>query len=264
MCHLTPVAFASGAVPCASLRPVSSASGSARLCLSMSDFHPDQWNPAWSVESILKGLVSFMIEGTSTAGSITTTAADKHKFAKSSGDYNLKDADFCEMFPEMVDRINAEGAERQKNSASAVDSPCSGCPGRRSRGGTTKHRQPLRRPGVEPGFDGRGCGLWVPSIVDPSRTRPLTRAGGCAIAPSLGRETRLLVATRGGSCHLCYIVQGGNSKGTSALDDVFLRNWLVVLALFRVRFQVQVPPHRRPASSPHSPHRNRHCNAVYQ
>jgi len=85
----------------------------------MSDFHPDQWNPAWSVESILKGLVSFMIEGTSTAGSITTTAADKHKFAKSSGDYNLKDADFCEMFPEMVDRINAEGAERQKNSASA-------------------------------------------------------------------------------------------------------------------------------------------------
>lgn len=88
-----------------------------RLCLSMSDFHPDQWNPAWSVESILKGLVSFMIEGTSTAGSITTTVADKRKFAKSSGDYNLKDADFCEMFPEMVDRINAESAERQKNSS---------------------------------------------------------------------------------------------------------------------------------------------------
>lgn len=32
-----------------------------RLCLSMSDFHPDTWNPAWSVESILKGLLSFMV-----------------------------------------------------------------------------------------------------------------------------------------------------------------------------------------------------------
>lgn len=26
-----------------------------RLCLSMSDFHPDTWNPAWSVSTILTG-----------------------------------------------------------------------------------------------------------------------------------------------------------------------------------------------------------------
>ncbi|PSN58454.1 Ubiquitin-conjugating enzyme E2 J2 [Blattella germanica] len=32
-----------------------------RLCLSISDFHPDTWNPAWSVSTILTGLLSFML-----------------------------------------------------------------------------------------------------------------------------------------------------------------------------------------------------------
>ena len=30
-----------------------------RICLSMSDFHPESWNPMWSVSSILSGLLSF-------------------------------------------------------------------------------------------------------------------------------------------------------------------------------------------------------------
>ncbi|VDO97447.1 unnamed protein product [Soboliphyme baturini] len=32
-----------------------------RLCLSISDFHPDTWNPGWSVGTILTGLLSFMV-----------------------------------------------------------------------------------------------------------------------------------------------------------------------------------------------------------
>lgn len=32
-----------------------------RLCLSISDYHPDTWNPAWSVSTILTGLLSFMV-----------------------------------------------------------------------------------------------------------------------------------------------------------------------------------------------------------
>ena len=32
-----------------------------RICLSMSDFHPESWNPLWSVGSILIGLYSFMV-----------------------------------------------------------------------------------------------------------------------------------------------------------------------------------------------------------
>ena len=27
----------------------------------MSDYHPESWNPAWSVSTILKGVLSFML-----------------------------------------------------------------------------------------------------------------------------------------------------------------------------------------------------------
>ncbi|RTG85987.1 ubiquitin-conjugating enzyme E2 J2 [Schistosoma bovis] len=63
-----------------------------RLCLSISDFHPDTWNPAWSVSSILTGLLSFMLENTCT-------------MAKTSGDFNLKSEIFCELFPGIVKEI---------------------------------------------------------------------------------------------------------------------------------------------------------------
>ena len=33
-----------------------------RLCLSMSDFHPETWNPGWSVATVATGLLSFMCE----------------------------------------------------------------------------------------------------------------------------------------------------------------------------------------------------------
>lgn len=42
-----------------------------KLCLSMSDFHPETWNPLWSVSSILQGLLSFMLEDTVTSANTT-------------------------------------------------------------------------------------------------------------------------------------------------------------------------------------------------
>ncbi len=44
-----------------------------RICMSMSDYHPETWNPLWSVASILTGLLSFMLEDTITAGYLETT-----------------------------------------------------------------------------------------------------------------------------------------------------------------------------------------------
>ncbi|CAH8838650.1 unnamed protein product [Trichobilharzia szidati] len=76
-----------------------------RLCLSISDFHPDTWNPAWSVSSILTGLLSFMLENTCTMGSIVTSVNMKKQLARSSGDFNLKSEVFCELFPQIVEEI---------------------------------------------------------------------------------------------------------------------------------------------------------------
>ncbi|KZC04491.1 PREDICTED: ubiquitin-conjugating enzyme E2 J2-like [Dufourea novaeangliae] len=84
-----------------------------RLCLSISDFHPDTWNPAWSVSTILIGLLSFMIEKSPTLGSINTSDYKKKQLAAQSLEYNLRDKMFCELFPETVEVIKAE-LERRK------------------------------------------------------------------------------------------------------------------------------------------------------
>ncbi len=63
-----------------------------RLCLSMSDFHPESWNPLWSVGTILMGLHSFMLEDAPTSGSITTTDAVKRKAAAESLAFNCSNS----------------------------------------------------------------------------------------------------------------------------------------------------------------------------
>lgn len=40
------------------------------ICLSISDFHQESWNPAWKVTQIVMGLVSFWISNDYTYGSI--------------------------------------------------------------------------------------------------------------------------------------------------------------------------------------------------
>ena len=65
----------------------------------MSDAHPDIWNPTWSVGTILTGLLSFMLEDTSTQGAIKTSEERKRKYAVDSHQFNLSDQVFVELFP---------------------------------------------------------------------------------------------------------------------------------------------------------------------
>lgn len=74
-----------------------------RLCLSMSDYHPDTWNPAWSVSTILTGLLSFMTSEESTTGAIQTTPQVRKKLARESKEWNLQsDRMFVRVFPELL------------------------------------------------------------------------------------------------------------------------------------------------------------------
>lgn len=82
-----------------------------RLCLSISDFHPDTWNPAWSVTTILTGLLSFMVEDTPTLGSIETTRDTKLRLASSSKDHNMQNNIFIELFPDIVEEIKKQKAD---------------------------------------------------------------------------------------------------------------------------------------------------------
>jgi len=84
-----------------------------KLCLSISDFHPDTWNPAWSVSTILTGLLSFMVETTPTSGSCETSEATKRRLAQESRDFNLQDKLFCELYPDLADEIREKKRREQ-------------------------------------------------------------------------------------------------------------------------------------------------------
>ena len=44
-----------------------------RICLSISDFHPETWNPIWKVETIMTALISFMNSDEVTTGCVQTS-----------------------------------------------------------------------------------------------------------------------------------------------------------------------------------------------
>ena len=52
-----------------------------RICLSISDYHPETWNPVLSVRSIIIGLVSFFVSEDETVGSIRTTVEERRRIS---------------------------------------------------------------------------------------------------------------------------------------------------------------------------------------
>ena len=66
-----------------------------RLCLSMSDYHPESWNPMWSVATIIQGVQSFMASDELTTGGIKSSVTEHRRLAAESTEYNKK------MFPNL-------------------------------------------------------------------------------------------------------------------------------------------------------------------
>lgn len=61
---------------------------STRLCLSISDFHPKSFNPAWEVSTILIGLLSFMTSEEMTTGSVSASEPERRVLAARSRWWN--------------------------------------------------------------------------------------------------------------------------------------------------------------------------------
>jgi ubiquitin-conjugating enzyme E2 J2 len=102
-----------------------------RLCLSMSDFHPKEWNPSWGPATIIKGLQSFMVEETSTHGSIEATPEQRKQLARDSHQFNLKHPIFCRLFPEkkeLCEKRIAAMKEEAKAARLATASPTGSSP----------------------------------------------------------------------------------------------------------------------------------------
>ncbi|CAE8689998.1 unnamed protein product, partial [Polarella glacialis] len=72
-----------------------------RLCLSMTDFHPESWNPAWSVETILVGLLSFFVSDTEHGfGALSSSVEERQRLAAESWTTNAASPEFVALFPE--------------------------------------------------------------------------------------------------------------------------------------------------------------------
>jgi len=75
------------------------------ICLSISNYHPESWNPVWPVRSIIIGLASFFVDDKNTAGAISRTSEERIKIAKASRHKLLQNDKFQELFADKMPYI---------------------------------------------------------------------------------------------------------------------------------------------------------------
>ena len=57
--------------------------------MSMTDYHPESWNPLWNINTIMIGLISFMLSDDAAAGCIITHDMQKRTLAARSLHFNF-------------------------------------------------------------------------------------------------------------------------------------------------------------------------------
>ena len=75
------------------------------ICMSFTKFHPESWSPLWTIEMMLLGLISFMLEDQSTTGSIVTTNHHKIILAKNSMQFNITQKSFNSHFKSHINKL---------------------------------------------------------------------------------------------------------------------------------------------------------------
>ncbi|CCW67591.1 unnamed protein product [Phytomonas sp. Hart1] len=60
------------------------------ICLSNSSFHPEEWSPMWSVNTIITGMISFFVSKEKAMGTIEGSESERKNYAKESRTYNVR------------------------------------------------------------------------------------------------------------------------------------------------------------------------------
>ncbi|KIW66343.1 hypothetical protein PV04_05679 [Phialophora macrospora] len=159
---------------------------STRLCLSISDFHPKSFNPAWSVSTILIGLMSFMNGEEMTAGSIGGTLQERKFLAARSRWWN------------------STGGGTASNPVPGVQRSTKGISNVRAGDGGAKFR-------VEFPDEHEENVRWIQRHrIDPATGRMLPDAEGQELI-NCSPETKALRRILGGSTGVGAVVQGGQA-----------------------------------------------------
>eukprot|EP00927_Polykrikos_kofoidii_P072251 TRINITY_DN68391_c0_g1_i1.p1 TRINITY_DN68391_c0_g1~~TRINITY_DN68391_c0_g1_i1.p1 ORF type:complete len:592 (+),score=96.60 TRINITY_DN68391_c0_g1_i1:54-1778(+) len=90
-----------------------------RICLSVSDFHPESWKPCLGFATVLEGLRNFMSEDHPTVGSIDPlpTADERRRLAGESSAWNMEHPEFRAAFPD----ADASSVARAGDGAKTVE-----------------------------------------------------------------------------------------------------------------------------------------------
>ena len=92
-----------------------------RICMSISDYHPESWNPIWKTETIITALISFMTSEEYSAGCVNMTASQRRQYAAQSLEWNMnnKTDKFVERFSGLFEKagINLSKIEESKEEA---------------------------------------------------------------------------------------------------------------------------------------------------
>jgi len=136
-----------------------------KICMSMSDFHPESWNPMWSVATIIQGVQSFMASDELTTGGLKASEGDRKKFAKLSVPYNKKnypnlfDGDIEAAFESAhLSCQKAEEKNAKSNSAPNDETPPSSRRSRRTTNNTVSTEQDASKQDTENDGTERGTG----------------------------------------------------------------------------------------------------------
>ncbi|VDL85467.1 unnamed protein product [Nippostrongylus brasiliensis] len=92
-----------------------------RLCLSISDYHPETWNPGWTVASILIGLHSFMNEDSFAAGVKNSPDSVRRQLAANSRAWNLTCSEFMRVFPNLMDECDFKSSSTCSSQSKSGD-----------------------------------------------------------------------------------------------------------------------------------------------
>lgn len=125
------------------------------------DFHPESWNPMWSVGTILMGLLSFMYDTAVATGTIVTSAEEKRTLALASLDYNLRTPIFRKLFPDWVRRAE----ERRKEAARARPSAEAAAPIQEGAAASTAPADPAAAPAQAPAGASASAWWWAVGVA---------------------------------------------------------------------------------------------------
>ena len=93
-----------------------------QLCMSMTNYHPESWNPMWSVGTILNGLLSFMQESAVSTGSISASREMRQQLAQESLQWNATNLTFKKLFPDYME-LAASRSRQEAAASSPLEAP---------------------------------------------------------------------------------------------------------------------------------------------